>query len=175
MKISIIGYMGIGKTFIGKKISRILNYKFYDLDKYIENKYKNNLNKIFKFYGEYIFRKIEHKYLIKILKKKINIILSLGGGTPCYNNNIKILNKKSLTVYLSGNVNFLYNRLIIKKNKRPIISHYNNFFLKKFIIKHINKRKFFYNKSLIKVKIKNNKYKKIINKILFKINKYVKL
>ena len=80
--IILIGYMGSGKTSIGKKISKILKIKFYDLDKLIENKFKKTVNEIFREQGEINFRKKERVLLENILNKKKIFILSLGGGTP---------------------------------------------------------------------------------------------
>ncbi|WXB47305.1 MAG: shikimate kinase [Candidatus Shikimatogenerans sp. Tmey] len=175
MKIAILGYMGVGKSFIGKYLSKILNFNFYDLDKCIEYKYNISVKKIFYKYGENQFRFIETNILNIFLKKKKNIILSLGGGTPCYNNNINFLKKNFITIYLSANILFIYKRLIIEKKKRPIINKINNVNFKKFLFKHINKRKNIYKKSLIKIKIKNNNYKYITKNIFYNIKKYVKL
>ncbi|XBT18741.1 MAG: shikimate kinase [Candidatus Shikimatogenerans sp. Tcar] len=175
MKIAILGYMGVGKSFIGKYLSKIFNFYFYDLDMYIQSKYLIDINKIFKKYGEKQFRLIENKFLNFFFKKKENIILSLGGGTPCYNDSIKLLKENFITIYLSANILFIYNRLKNKKKNRPIISKINNINFKKFLYKHINKRKNIYKKSLIKIKVKNNNYKHIIKNIYFNINKYVKL
>ncbi|XBT18426.1 MAG: shikimate kinase [Candidatus Shikimatogenerans sp. Tduv] len=175
MKIAILGYMGVGKSFIGLYLAKILNFYFYDLDNYIEKFYKLSINNIFYKYGEKQFRLIENIFLKKILKKKKNIILSLGGGTPCYNNNIKILKNNCITIYLSANIKFLYKRLLLSKNNRPIISKYNNVILKNFLFKHINKRKNIYKKALITINIKNNNYLSVIKNIIFNIKKYVKL
>ena len=82
--IILLGYMGSGKTSIGKKISKILNIKFYDLDKLIENKFNKTVNEIFLEQGEINFRKKERALLENILNKKKIFVLSLGGGTPCY-------------------------------------------------------------------------------------------
>ncbi|XBT18473.1 MAG: shikimate kinase [Candidatus Shikimatogenerans sp. Tder] len=175
MKIAILGYMGVGKSFIGKYLSKIFNFNFYDLDDYLIHKYSISIKKIFNKYGEKQFRSIETNFLNFFFKKKKNIILSLGGGTPCYNNNIKLLKKNFITIYLSANVFFIYKRLKKNKKNRPIISKINNVNLKKFIYKHLNKRKNIYKKSLIKIKIKNNNYKYIIKNIFYNIKKYVKL
>ncbi|XBT18849.1 MAG: shikimate kinase [Candidatus Shikimatogenerans sp. AspAUS03] len=174
MKISILGYMGVGKTFISKKLSKKINFIFYDLDKYIEKKKNNTINNIFKIYGEKKFRNIETKLLNKILNKSKNIIIALGGGTPCYNNNMKLLNKNTLTIYLNLEKKILYKRLLLIKQTRPLLKIKNKNF-KKFIIKHLKKRKKIYNKSLIKIKILNNNYKIVIKQIIKNLKKYVKL
>ncbi|XBT18238.1 MAG: shikimate kinase [Candidatus Shikimatogenerans sp. Tser] len=175
MKIAILGYMGVGKSFISLRLSYIFNFYFYDLDIYIENYYNLSINDIFIKFGEKQFRLIERFFLKKIYKKKKNIILSLGGGTPCYNNNIKLLKNNFLTIYLSASIKFLYKRLILYRFNRPIISKLNNLMLKKFLYKHLLKRKKIYKKSLIIIKIKNINIKLIIKNIILNIKKYVKL
>ena len=87
----LMGYMGSGKTSIGKKISKILNVNFFDLDELIEKKYNKSVKNIFNDFGEIQFRKKEREVLEKILCKKKLFVLSLGGGTPCYFDNIDLI------------------------------------------------------------------------------------
>ena len=87
MNIILLGYMGVGKSLIGQNLSSILNQKFIDLDKYIEIKHSKSINNIFIDSGDIYFRKIESESLNDCLLNN-NIILSVGGGTPCYNNNM---------------------------------------------------------------------------------------
>ena len=86
----LMGYMGSGKTSIGKKISKILNVNFFDLDELIEKKYNKSVKNIFDDFGEIQFRKKEKEVLEKIMSKKKLFVLSLGGGTPCYFDNIEL-------------------------------------------------------------------------------------
>src|SRR5690606_31864596 len=100
-KIVLVGYMGSGKTTIGKKLSKIINYEFIDLDAFIEEKENLTINEIFKTKGEIYFRKIEHLYFIDIINQSSNFILSLGGGTPCYaNNHLKLKRSDITSIYL---------------------------------------------------------------------------
>ena len=92
MNIVLIGYMGSGKSFIGSHLAKKINYKYIDLDKYIETNEGCSISKIFDDSGDIYFRKIETKYLIKCLSENNNFVLSLGGGTPCYNDNFKFIN-----------------------------------------------------------------------------------
>ena len=89
MKIVLLGYMASGKSTIGKQLSKKLSVQFLDLDDYISEKEQMSISEIFDKKGEVYFRLIEHKYLKAVLEKEEDFILSLGGGTPCYANNMK--------------------------------------------------------------------------------------
>ena len=104
--IFLIGYMGAGKSVIGKSLSKKINYKFYDLDDYIEIKEGKKLSDIFDQENEVYFRKIENKYLDQLSSKKEKKIISTGGGTPCFDNNLDIIlnSTNSLSIYLKANV-----------------------------------------------------------------------
>ncbi|WGH24953.1 MAG: shikimate kinase [Candidatus Shikimatogenerans bostrichidophilus] len=150
MKIILMGYMGCGKTYIGKLLSKKINYFHIDLDNIIELSFNIKINLFFKKYGEKFFRLIEHN-LLKFIIKYINInnyILSLGGGTPCYYNNLKYL-KKNFTIYLKTNYKILFKRLNNDNENRPILKKYRNKKLFFFIKNHIKKREKYYKQSKI--------------------------
>ena len=92
----LLGYMGCGKTKIGKRLSKKLSIDFIDLDQKIELLYSKTISQLFNDFGEIGFREIERKILIKILDNKDRFILSLGGGTPCYFDNMEIIQKKTI-------------------------------------------------------------------------------
>lgn len=146
MKIILLGYMGSGKTTIGKKLSKKLYVPFFDLDHYIEQKEGISISEIFKTKGEIYFRKIEHTYLKEFLAEKDEYVLSLGGGTPCYAGNMDvILNEKEVTsVYLQANIPTLVERLSRNKSKRPLIASLSEEKLTEFVAKHLFERRFFY-------------------------------
>ena len=101
MNIVLIGYMGSGKSLIGSNLAKKIDYKFIDLDQYIEKNEACSISKIFEDSGDIYFRKIETKYLIKCLSQNNNIVLSLGGGTPCYNDNLTHINStNNISIYL---------------------------------------------------------------------------
>ncbi|MCL4137402.1 UNVERIFIED_CONTAM: hypothetical protein GTU68_026081 [Idotea baltica] len=113
MKIVLLGYMASGKSSIGKKLSKRLAMNFIDLDDYIIEKEKLSISEIFETKGEIYFRLIENRYLKEILQNNHNFILSLGGGTPCYANNMELINKENVTsIYLQGSVSTMVKRLI---------------------------------------------------------------
>ena len=135
-KIVFLGYMGSGKSSIAKLISKKLDLINVDLDNYIEKKENKSIRNIFKISGELYFRKIENKYLKDLLNSDNNKIISLGGGTPCYSDNIELIIKsKCIIFYLRANVDTLADRLFNERDKRPLISRikskrFKNFYFK---------------------------------------------
>ncbi|BDT61563.1 MAG: shikimate kinase [Flavobacteriales endosymbiont of Rhyzopertha dominica] len=162
--------MGCGKSNIGNILSSIIKLKFYDLDELISLIYKMSINDIYNKYGKIKFREIEtfilNYFLIK--NKYKSYILSVGGGTPCYFNNIYLMNKYSNTIYLKTNINIIYDKLLEKNNKikRPIIKNLCSYDLLNFIKNHINKRKKYYLKSKFIINIKNMSFLEIVYYII---------
>jgi shikimate kinase len=149
MIIILIGYMGSGKSTIGQKLSEILKFECIDLDDYIQKMEQLTISQIFERRGEIYFRKIEHTYLKELLGRN-NIILSLGGGTPCYGSNMDaILNTEDAhSIYLKSSIPNLVNRLRSEKSQRPLISHLQtDEELTEFIGKHLFERSFYYSQS----------------------------
>ena len=148
--IFLIGYMGSGKSVIGKELSKRILYTFYDLDYFIEMNEKLSINQIFAQKKELYFREIEKKYLKELIDKDENKIISLGGGTPCYNNNMDLIlnTRNSESIYLKRSVDFLAERLFKKLSSRPLISHLKNRNeLKEFVSKHLFERNQYYLRS----------------------------
>ncbi len=146
MKIFLIGYMGSGKSTVGKNLSEKLKLNFIDFDTYIEVKEKKPVSEIFEKQGEEKFRELEKKYLDEVIKND-DVVISLGGGTPCFNNNLETINKNGISVYLKMEVEALVKRLINAKRKRPLIKGMNEEDLKFFIEANLEKRNSFYNQS----------------------------
>lgn len=148
MKIILIGYMGCGKSTIGKSLATKKNIPFIDLDMYIEEKEKSSVQEIFKSKGEIYFRKIETKYLNELLATDSHFVLALGGGTPCFANNMAIILEKTSNVfYLKYNPKSLTDRLLLQKNHRPLIADIANTELEEFIRKHLFERSSYYNQA----------------------------
>ncbi len=143
MNISLIGYMGSGKTTVGKSLAKQLGMTFIDLDHFIENEQGKTIPEIFKEKGEIAFRKIEREMLENLLQKE-NIILSLGGGTPAYYNNMHLINQFSHSVYLQTPLNELTKRLSENKGQRPLLQHLDDDELTEYIAKHLFERRAFY-------------------------------
>jgi len=147
-KIILLGYMGCGKSTIANRLSKITNIPYVDLDKSIEERANLVVKEIFEQRGEIYFRKLEREVLIELLNTPENLIIGLGGGTPCYTNNHELLKREDLvSFYLKASVETLFDRLISRKNKRPLIADKTDDELKEFIAKHLFERSFYYNQA----------------------------
>ena len=153
MKIILIGYMGSGKSSVGRQLAASLNYKFIDLDQAIAQETGSSISDLFATKGEVYFRKMERKLLAKILTDSSNLVLASGGGTPCYGDMIQFLKSvASTTVYLKTSNEELTRRLFNERQQRPLIAHLNTeLLLNDFIKKHLFERSYFYNQSDLKV------------------------
>lgn len=141
--------MGSGKTTLGRKLANKLDYDFIDLDELIEKQEKLSISEIFSKQGEDSFRKTESRILNETLITQTNIVLSVGGGTPCYFNNMELINKQATSIYLKYNGGILFSRLKLAKSKRPLIAKKSDEELKDFIQKTLQEREGFYNQSNI--------------------------
>ena len=125
--------MGVGKTSIGKKLSKQLNWKFLDTDKLIEKKIGLPIPEIFNQLGEDFFREQEREILNEISSLE-NVVVSVGGGLPCFFDNMERLNKIGTTVYLKLEPEFIVQRLLESKIKRPLIDNLSQTQLEQFVI-----------------------------------------
>ncbi len=146
--IFLIGYMGCGKTTLAKKLAKKLNYEWIDTDSFIEEKEGRSISEIFDIKGEAYFRKFELQCIENLSKDK-SLIVSTGGGLPCYNNLIEILNQKGITIYLERNPKELFQRLQKGKYKRPLLANKSDDELLLFIEENLEKRVHIYRKSKI--------------------------
>lgn len=148
MKLVLVGYMGSGKSTIGKILAQELNAQFYDLDTKIEETVGMSISEIFKKKGELFFRKTETKVLDKLLDYNSSFILAVGGGTPCYGTNMKIIKEKATaSFYLKLNIPSLLNRITKEKQHRPLIASIKDEDLPEFIGKHLFERSSFYSQA----------------------------
>ncbi len=169
MIISLLGYMGCGKTHISKRLSRELNYNFIDLDTAISWKNKLSIPDIFKQKGEIFFRQQERAVLEEILATHKDVILSLGGGTPAYYNNMEVINQNSVSFYLQTSVQILTERLLRQKHKRPLIARIPDEDLPEFIAKHLFERIPFYSKAQFTINTLGRESDAIIAEIISRI------
>lgn len=145
MKLVLLGYMASGKSTVGRLLARHLEIKFIDLDEYIEEHQKKSIKNIFSEDGEIFFRKLEHQLLSEVLDKDESIILSTGGGTPCYGNNMEtILNKSDHSIYLNLSIPNLVERIAKGKAKRPLVKNIDDAELLEFVGKHLFERRPYY-------------------------------
>lgn len=151
MKISLLGYMGAGKSTLGRELAAKLGLPFKDLDLLIADRYQASVSELILHKGELFFRQAEREILQEVLNEP-NFVLALGGGTPCYYDNMDLLNRKSLTVYLERSIADLYTTLAEDRVNRPLIAHLAEGDLKEFIAKHLFERREFYEKASFKIK-----------------------
>lgn len=145
-RIILIGYMGSGKTTVGKALSKETGMMFYDLDWYIESRMRKTVAQIFAEKGEEGFRKIEHSMLHEVAEFE-DVIISCGGGTPCFFDNIDYINQQGEVVYLKATPEVLYRHLLMGKVERPLIKNKTPEELVAYITEQVAKREEFYNKA----------------------------
>ena len=147
MIISLLGYMGSGKSHISKNLSQKINFKLIDLDQKISEHHQQTIPEIFQNKGEIFFRKEEKRILEEILDSNEDIILSLGGGTPVYYDNMETINAKSKSIFLRASVNTLTERVLLQKHTRPLISKLEDSDVPEFIAKHLFERNPYYSQA----------------------------
>ena len=165
MKIILLGYMASGKSYVLKTLAESFDVNAIDLDTYIETQEGMCISDIFKNKGEIYFRTHENKYLKQLLDSKKSFVLALGGGTPCYANNMDLITKAAISIYLKASINTLYNRLCNEKGSRPLIAKLNNDTLKEFIAKHLFERAPFYEQASQTILVEDVPVAEMVNQI----------
>lgn len=145
-RILIVGYMGAGKTTVGKVLAKDTGMQFYDLDWYIEGRMRKTVPQIFAEQGEEGFRKIEHNMLHEIAEFE-DVVISCGGGTPCFFDNMEYMNSKGGTVYLKAEPEVLYAHLRMGKVERPLLKDKTEEEIKYFIADQLSHREPYYLKA----------------------------
>lgn len=138
--------MGAGKTTVGKSLAKELGLSFYDLDWYIESRMHKTVAQLFAERGEEGFRKVEHNMLHEVAEFE-DVVLSCGGGTPCFFDNIDYMNKQGQTVYLKASPEVLHKHLLMGKVERPLLKGKTPEQLIAFIREQLEKREQYYNKA----------------------------
>ena len=158
IRIFIVGYMGAGKSTVGKELAYRMNLTYIDTDHFIENRYRKKVNEIFATEGEERFREIEHRVLLEISEFE-DVIISTGGGLPCFNDNMTLMNQKGITIYLEVPEDELAVRLEASKNIRPVLKKRYGNELKAFIKENLSVRRPFYEQAKIRF-LAGKKYSK---------------
>ncbi len=143
IRIILIGYMGAGKTTLGKRLSKALGLTFFDLDWYIENRFCKTISELFAERGEEGFRKIEQSMLHEVAEFE-DVIISAGGGTPCFFDNMEYMNRQAETVYLKAAPEVLSRHLKMGKQKRPLLAGKSDEELTRFIEDSLRQREPYY-------------------------------
>lgn len=175
MKIIVLGYMASGKSFIGNLIAKEYKLPFIDLDNYIEKQENKTVSKIFEEHGEIYFRNKEHFYLKELLALKDDFVLSLGGGTPCYANNMEFIQRTqdAVSFYLKASIATLVGRLLQEKAQRPLVANLDDEDLHEFVAKHLFERNTYYSMATYTINVDTKEANAICEEIysLFKTNK----
>ena len=145
-RIFLIGYMGAGKTTLGKAFARAMGLTFVDLDWYIEERYHKTVRQIFEERGEDGFRELEKRMLHETGEFE-DVVISVGGGTPCFFDNMNYMNLVGETVFLDVDVKVLFRRLKVAKQQRPLLVNKTDEELMTFIVEALQKRLPFYSKA----------------------------
>ncbi len=145
-RVYLIGFMGSGKSTLGRWLADAMDWSFLDLDLFIENKYHKTIPQIFEEKGESAFREMENICLEEVSSFE-NVIIGAGGGTPCYYNNMDIMNQTGLAIYLKLTPEVIYNRLMTSKAKRPLIEGKHGEELLSFIAEKLSEREDYYMKA----------------------------
>lgn len=154
MKLFLIGMMGSGKSYWTKKLSKKLKIGGYDLDFLIESHEERTIAEIFEEDGEAYFRKTEAKLLRWFAEKKA-FILATGGGTPCYEENMKWMNKQGVTVWIDEPVEVLAERLQPEKAHRPLIRDLSDDQIRSFLENKLAERRIFYEQATFHLQAKD--------------------
>jgi shikimate kinase len=144
MRIFLIGFMGSGKTHWGTRIAEKLQIPFYDLDAVIVQNEGMNISEIFLNKGEEYFRYIEKQTLEDLVTREENFVLSAGGGTPCFFNNIDFMKRSGKVLWLNTSLEALNQRLLKEKMTRPLLRGITESGIRAYIIRKLSERKMYY-------------------------------
>lgn len=144
MRIFLIGFMGSGKTHWGIRIANKLQIPFYDLDAVIVQVEGMSISEIFAVKGEEYFRYMEKQTLEDLVTKEDNFVLSAGGGTPCFFNNIDFMKRNGRVVWLNTSLEALNQRLLNEKMSRPLLKGISEAGIRAYIIRKLSERKMYY-------------------------------
>lgn len=142
-RIIIVGYMGAGKTTVGKVLAKDLGLQFYDLDWYIEGRMRKTVPQIFAERGESGFRTVERNMLHEVAEFE-DVVVSCGGGTPCFFDNMEYLNQQGDTVYLKATPEVLYSHLKMGRVERPLLKNKSAEEMQAFIKEQLSQRESYY-------------------------------
>lgn len=146
IRIFLTGYMGAGKTTLGKAFARKLHIPFVDLDWYIEERFHKTVGELFAERGETGFRQLERTMLHEVGAFE-DVIISTGGGAPCFFDNMDFMNRSGKTVFLNVSPDVLFHRLRVAKQQRPILQEKKDDELRDFIVQALEKRAPFYSQA----------------------------
>ena len=177
MIVFLLGFMGSGKSFYAKALSDHLHVPFVDLDQYIEEDQAMSISEIFEKLGESAFRSLESIAIKQVYadlsvktsetlhKNSILGIISCGGGTPCFNDNMDWMNKHGLTIWINPAEEIILERLMNEKSSRPLVASLTEDALKDFIHQKLLERKTYYEKAQTVISQSNISIPEFVNTI----------
>jgi len=163
--IFLVGFMGVGKSTLARKIAAKINYDFIDTDTYIENKFRVSVNDIIDSSGIKAFRKIEHDILVEITHLN-KCVVATGGGMPCYKDNMVLIKENGFSIYIYYSPEIIFSRLKNAKIERPLVKGLDDEQLKTFIKNTLSERELFYNMADCIIKERNLKTGTILKPIV---------
>jgi shikimate kinase len=167
--IFLVGYMGSGKSTIGRLLAANLHFQFIDLDTWIENRFHKTIRELFADYGEIKFREMEHKSL-KELADFQDVVVATGGGAACYHQNMDWMNSHGITIYLASSVETLVSRLATSKSMRPLVSDKSDTDLYHFISESLHQREPYYTQAHLVVNSTSDPAEMLTARIVETIN-----
>lgn len=168
MQIFLTGYMGSGKSTLGKRLATKLGITFIDLDEYFEQKFRTSITLFFERFGEDSFRKLEHEVLKEVIDKHNDVVISTGGGTPCFFNNMELMNEHGITVYLKLPPAVLASRLSNSpfRYRRPKLKGLDKNALLETVTTHLLEREKSYDQSSLILDAFDMRIEDILSKIV---------
>ncbi len=168
MRIFLTGYMGSGKSTLGRRLANKLGLSFIDLDEFFEQKFKTSISLFFERFGEASFRRLEHEVLKEVIEKYDDVVISSGGGTPCYDDNMDLMNRNGTTVYMKLPAGVLASRLSNSpfRYKRPMLKGLDKNSMLQTITRHLEEREVFYSQSKIVIDAHKSTVEKIAELII---------
>ncbi|MBK8564274.1 MAG: shikimate kinase [Saprospiraceae bacterium] len=148
MRIYLIGFMGVGKTYLGSALAKQLGFGFLDLDESIERKAGKSISSYFEQFGEHKFRQLETECLHETIAWDHHVIAT-GGGAPCFNQNMEWMNEHGITIFLNAGSSILTTRLAQEAAKRPLVAKLTKEELAGFVSKKLEERMLFYGQAQV--------------------------
>ncbi|MEG1686065.1 MAG: shikimate kinase [Bacteroides sp.] len=174
-RIFLIGYMGSGKTTLGKVLAKELKLSFVDLDWYIEERLHRSVQTLFAERGEESFRLLEQQMLREAAEFE-NVVISTGGGAPCFFDNMQFMNEMGTTIFLNVSIEVLFRRLKVAKYSRPLLKEKTDDELKAFISTALSQRLRYYSQAKYTMNAdeleSNKEIKQTIDKLLRLLHPY---
>jgi shikimate kinase len=153
MRIFLIGFMGVGKSTLGRLVAETLSLRFLDFDLLLEEQQQMSISDIFARYGEVYFRKLEHDLLREVVQTNDQFVISTGGGLPCFHQNLHFMNSHGITIYLKSDAKAIADRLGHSTGSRPLVAGKSSSELHLFVEETLSKRSHYYSQAHIVINL----------------------